>query len=154
MEDIMMDLDATAKMSLPTLTDNTEGIFQHLLEVYIGNFIGLIQAADKESIWRFSWCILHVIYNAFPPPELTVSDTGPAVSAKKLKKEGKWETRKEILGWLINSVHCTIELSPNKCKTLCSKITLAIDYACNSPKKYIPQKNFRKSTADYSLHQW
>ena len=136
----MMDLDINAKRFLPTLTEDTKGIFQHLLEVYIDNFTRLIQAADKDTVQRFSHCILHAIYNAFPPPELTGSEMGPAVSTKKLEKEGKWETRKEILGWLIDGVCCTIELPPNKCETLCSEITLAIDYACNSPKKYIPLK--------------
>lgn len=37
-----------------------------------------------------------------------------------------------------------MELPPNKCKTLCSEITSAIDYARNSPKKYIPLKQFQK----------
>ena len=134
MEDIMMDLDVNAKRFLPTLTDDTEGIFQHLLEVYINDFIGLIQAADKDTVRRFSQCIPHAIYNAFPPLTITGSDMGPAVSRTKLEKEGKWETRKEILGWLINDIRRTIELPPNKCETLCSEITLAIDYARNSPK--------------------
>ena len=69
---------------------------------------------------------------------------GPVVSKKKLEKEEKWETRKEILGWLIDGVRRTIELPPNKSETLCSEITLAIDYARNSPKKHIPLKQFQK----------
>lgn len=50
MEDIMVDLDVNAKVSLPTLIDDTKGIFQHLSEVYIDTFIGLIQAVDKETV--------------------------------------------------------------------------------------------------------
>ena len=50
MENIMMDLDVDVKRFLPTLTNNTEGIFQHLLEVYIDDFIGLIQAADESTV--------------------------------------------------------------------------------------------------------
>ena len=46
----MMDLDVDAKRFLPTLTNDTKGIFQHLLEVYINDFIRLIQAADKDTI--------------------------------------------------------------------------------------------------------
>ena len=149
-----MDLDVDVKRFLPTLTDDTEGIFKHLLEVYIDDFIGLIQAADESTVWRFSRCILHAIYDAFPPPAVTGSDMGPAVSRKKLEKEGKWETRKEILGWLIDRIHRTIKLPPNKCKTLCSEITSAIDYARNSPKNTFPWNNSRKFMAGCSLLQW
>ena len=61
MEDIMMNLEELAQKSLPSLSDDTEVMFKHLLEVYIDDFIGLIQANNEADLRRFSRCILHAI---------------------------------------------------------------------------------------------
>jgi hypothetical protein len=47
-----------------------------------------------------------------------------AVSLKKLRKgDGSWSTRKEILGWIIDSVRQTIELPPHQKQVLASIFT-------------------------------
>lgn len=98
MKNIMMDLTPLAHGSLPSISDDTKATFKHLLEVYIDDFIGLIQALSKANLRQFARCILHAIYNAFPPPKITKSAMGPAVTKKKLVKEDRWETHKKILG--------------------------------------------------------
>jgi hypothetical protein len=100
MEDIMMDIDWTTvplPARLPS-SENDKRKFLSVLEVYIDDFIGLIQSTNKDHLLRCSRTILSAISNVFPPPEITNSLMGPAVSVKKLVNEGTWETRKEILG--------------------------------------------------------
>lgn len=63
-------------------------------------------------------CILHAITSVFPPPELTNSVMGPAISPKKLEEEGAWEVRKVKLGWLLDGIERTIQLPPKKCDDL------------------------------------
>lgn len=54
----------------------------------------------------------------FPPPDVSGSTIGPPISKKKLKEEGAWEIRKEILGWVLDSLHRTIQLPAKKCQAL------------------------------------
>ena len=67
--------------------------------------------------------MLHAITSAFPTPEETGSIMGPPISPKKLEEEGAWETRKEILGWLLDGIQKTIQLPPDKCDKLIKILT-------------------------------
>ena len=98
LKEIMMDVDWESLPPLPEISEATQPRFQKLLEVYIDNFIGLIQCKNKHQLRQFSRNILNAIYNTFPPPEVTGSEMGPPVSRAKLELEGKWELWKEILG--------------------------------------------------------
>ena len=111
-------LNSTAVTSLPKRTTLKTSKFVKLLEVYIDDFIGLIQASSIAEVCRFTRAVLHAIYNTFPPPELTNSDMGPPISEQKLTDKGVWETQKEILGWTFDGIHQTIELAPAKCNKL------------------------------------
>ena len=58
---------------------------------------------------------------------------GPAISEKKLIAEGTWETRKEILGWVLDGIARTIELPIKKydkildeLRTACRSKTLTV----------------------------
>jgi hypothetical protein len=94
----------------------------HLLEVYIDDFIGMIQATDKTELLRFTRCILKGINDLFPPPSVSGSNTGPPISPKKLEEEGPWETRKEILGWVLDGIARTIQLPTKKCDKLINQL--------------------------------
>jgi hypothetical protein len=123
MEDILMNIDwATVPLpaALPSL-ENDKRKFLSVFEVYIDDFIGLIQSTNTNHLLRFSRTILSAISNVFPPPKFTNSSMGAAVSVKKLVDEGTWETRKEILGWLFGGIARTIELPDNKGHTIRTK---------------------------------
>ena len=62
--------------------------------------------------------MLKAISELFPPPEVTGSVMGPPIAPKKLEEEGAWETRKEILGWILDGIARTIQLPVNKCNKL------------------------------------
>ena len=71
----------------------------HLLEVYIDDFIGMIQLTDEAELRHFTRSILRAINEIFPPPDVTKSVMGPPLAPKKLEEDGPWEARKKILGW-------------------------------------------------------
>ena len=59
MENIL--LNSLAVATLPSSSNLKTSKFVKLLEVYINNFIGLIQASSIEELQRFTWAILHAI---------------------------------------------------------------------------------------------
>ena len=118
-ENIILNIDWA---ELPPEQKNPDLAFLHLLEVYIDDFIGLIQSVNKNEILKFTRCILKGIADIFPPPHLTNSKMEPPISAKKLVEEGAWETKKEILGWLLDGLARTIQLPHQKCDKLLAEL--------------------------------
>lgn len=106
------------------LKEKMEGILDedtklfYLLECFVDDFISLIQCTDKRQLTEMTRCVLHAITSVFPPPELTNSVMGPAISPKKLEEEGAWEVRKINLGWLLDGIDRTIQLPSEKCDKL------------------------------------
>jgi len=45
--------------------------FLQLLEVYIDNFIQIVQSSDVEVLYHYSWALIHSIHSVFPTPEIT-----------------------------------------------------------------------------------
>ena len=119
MEDIVLDINWT---NIPKADRDPQEAFLHLLEVYIDDFIALIQSTDEDHIKKLTRCLLNAISDIFPPPEVTGSKMGPPISIKKLIAEGTWETRKEILGWLLDGIALTIELPSAKYDTILAEL--------------------------------
>jgi hypothetical protein len=120
MENIMMDIDwSTIEQPHKQLsTEKDKRDFLQLIEVYIDDFIGVIQSTNETHLRQFSRQILDGITKVFPPPELSGSKMSHPVSEKKLIEDGIWNTRKEILGWLFDGMARTIELPQRKCEEL------------------------------------
>ena len=100
-------------------TDDLHAHMKHLnklLEVFVDDFCGCIQSTDPAVLLHHSRALLHAIHSIFPasPNPDTNPDDEP-VSLKKLHEgEGVWAFRKEILGWIFDGIHRTIELPPGK----------------------------------------
>ena len=107
MEFTVLDIDWSKLPDPTTLSTKT---FLQLLEVYIDDFITLIQSTNIDDITQLTRCLLHAITDMFSPSESTGSKMGPAISEQKLIAEGTWESRKEILGWLLDGIARTISL--------------------------------------------
>ena len=58
------------------------------------------------------------------------------ISKKKLLQEGMWETRKEMLGWIIDDVERTLDLPPKKTKVITQAITQALQ------RKHVTHEEF------------
>lgn len=97
--------------------------FRKLYEVYVDDYIGLVQSPDPEVLRHHSRALLHAIHQIFPPVTGEDKSDDP-ISYKKLVLEGEgvWDTRKEILGWIFEGINRTMELPPQKLKNLLAKI--------------------------------
>jgi len=120
MEEIMMNIDwaSIPKHNGPSPSTTDKRKFLKMIEVYIDDFIGVLQSTDEYELRQLSRKILKGINNVFPPPSLTGSKMGPPVSEKKLIEDGTWALRKEVLGWLFDGLARTIELPQKKCKEM------------------------------------
>ena len=119
MENIVLNINWA---KIPKIERDPNEAFLHLLEVYIDDFLALIQSTDMDHITKLTRSLLNAISDIFPPPEITGSKMGPPISVKKLIAEGTWETRKEILGWLLDGIALTIELPTTKCDSIIAEL--------------------------------
>ena len=94
--------------------DTDDSKFRHLLEVYIDDFLMLIQTRDYKRVVDITRKCLEKLHNVFTDAERNGSAMGGPIAMKKLKAEGVWEMRKEILGWFIDGVKRTIQLPEDK----------------------------------------
>ena len=63
--------------------------------------------------------LLHAIDQVLARPLITEKHRNEAISLKKLLKgDGSWNTRKLILGWIIDTIRQTIELPPHRKESL------------------------------------
>jgi hypothetical protein len=68
MEDIMMNIDwaSIPKHSGPSNSGTDKTKFLKLVEIYIDDFIGVLQSTDKEELRQLSRNFLKGINNVFP----------------------------------------------------------------------------------------
>jgi len=89
------------------------------MEVYVDDFCTMVQTTDARYLRKLSHSLLHAIHSVFPPPEVLGLDGGDPISNKKLLEgKGKWDIRKEIIGWVFNGARRYIELPTAKSKFL------------------------------------
>lgn len=119
------------------LTDRAPADLYCLFEVYIDDFIGLIQSQDSKELLRCSRALMHGIHSIFPPPHVTGHHGQDPISEKKLKAgDGLWEARKELLGWVFDGIARTIELPADKIDKIITTITAALR------QTWLPRKEF------------
>jgi len=100
---------------LPSIRQSDQESMIKLLEVYMDDFIGLAQAITKEELLHFTRAVLHGIHTVFPPPGEGDDPEDEPISLKKLKQgDGRWDTQKEILGWLFDGLTKCMQLPPAK----------------------------------------
>ncbi len=75
----------------------------------------MVAAPSHEALLHFRQAVLHGIHKIFPLPDPMDNAEDEPISIKKLKQgEGRWATRKEILGWLFDGTTRCINLPTNK----------------------------------------
>jgi hypothetical protein len=98
------------------------------VEMYLGKFL---QKAARVT--------LHTLHSVFPSPTATgTPDAKDPISEKKmLKGDGRWDTRKEVLGYLLDGIDWTIQLPPDQATDLLKEIQSILK------KQRVPLKRFR-----------
>ncbi|KAL7545534.1 hypothetical protein ACHAWF_008883 [Thalassiosira exigua] len=113
--------------------------FLQLLEVYVDDFIQLVQTNDEEALRHCSRAILHGIHSVFPPPEVTGhAGEDPVLLKKLLDGEGLWEVRKEVLGWVMDGATRCIELAAKKQEAILRELKTVLR------RRKVPFKRFQK----------
>ena len=88
---------------------------QQFVDVYLDDLLGLTQGSPEQRL-RVGRAILHSLDAVFRPIDAEDSSyrQTPA-SIKKLEKgDGRFLTRKEVLGWIIDTVRGTLELTARR----------------------------------------
>ena len=116
------------------------GVAPQMSTVCVDEFLlAAVKTQDGTGLAQAARVTLHTVYGAFPSPQATgLVDAKDPTSEKKLgKRDARWDTRKEILGFWLHGVARTSQLPPPRAQALVEKAFAA------SKKKRIALKNFR-----------
>jgi hypothetical protein len=109
--------------------------------VYVDDFLlAAVEDGSGTLLQRTARATLHAIHNIFPSPTaMGTPDAKDPISEKKLAKKGdaRWNTTKEILGYLLDDVARTIRLPPNRAEALLKELKSILK------KCRVPLKGFR-----------
>ena len=131
-------------MMLPTEAHEPPGVVpplspETLIEVFVDDFIGITNDATLKHLRYLSRAMLHGIHTVFPPTDVSGHNGQDPISEKKLQQEeGRWCTKKEILGWIIDGRNYTIQLPPAICQKICNLIKKILK------QDYCPLKRFQE----------
>jgi len=79
------------------------------------DFVGMTQAPTHCELVHFTRAVLHGIHSIFPPPGPQQPCDDEPISIKKLQQgDGRWNTQKELLGWLFDGTTRCISLPTDK----------------------------------------
>jgi hypothetical protein len=83
-----------------------------MIEVYVDNFMSLVIPVSREQLRHVANAIMHGIHDVFLPDK---DDSNDPISEKKLLNgEGRFETRKTLLGFNFNGEGKTMWLETAK----------------------------------------
>jgi hypothetical protein len=88
-----------------------------LLQVYVDDFCyAATQSKDGAHIPTIRRAAIHGIEAVFPPPAITKHKEGkePISASKLLKGDGKFESKKEMIGFRFDGIKRTVHLPPKK----------------------------------------
>ena len=88
------------------------------VDVFVDDFIGVAQGSRKQ-VRNLRRNVLHAIDMVLDQPLPGETLRNEAASIKKLLQgDGSWNTRKLILGWIIDTLRGTLELPPHRIQRL------------------------------------
>ena len=105
-----------ATWNRPPLTPHVATTPLAYVDIYVDDFLALAQG-DANTLDHVRSTLYHAIDTIFRPlhPDDLPFQRKEPISEKKLHKgDGLWETRKVILGWIIDTQRETIELPPHR----------------------------------------
>jgi hypothetical protein len=85
------------------------------VDIYVDDYIGLVQggARRRSRVQRILFESIDAIFRPLCPDDPATRQE-PISVKKLLKGDGSWQTRKTLLGWVVDSVRHTIELPPRR----------------------------------------
>jgi hypothetical protein len=108
--------------------------------VYVDDFINMAtQNPSRTRLLAITRASMHAIHEVFPPPDVTGHTEGKdPISLKKLQQgDARWETVKEVLGFLFDGAAKTVSLPPDKAANILKELERVLK------KQMLPFKRFR-----------
>ena len=128
---------------LPTKCEEETG-FIYMVEVYVDDFMGIVIPVSRNQLEHVGTAIMTGIHDVFPAND---NDSEDPVSEKKLKqKDGEFDTRKVLLGFMFDGVNKTMWLEEAKREKLMTILTGWIR-AAKRGRNGIAFEEFRSVTA-------
>ena len=91
--------------------------------VYVADHLmAAVEDATGTLLQRTARATLHAIHSVFPSPSVG-SDAKDPISENKLQKgDGRWDTQKEILGYVLDGITRTVQLPTDQADALVKEI--------------------------------
>jgi hypothetical protein len=126
----------------PTLPprQSTKGSSHQWSGVYVDDHImAAVEDSTGTLLRRTARATLHAIHSVFTAPGATTMEGAKdPISEKKLHKgDGRWDTTKEILGYMLDGIARTIQLPQDRADDLLKEVRAILK------KKRVPLKRFR-----------
>ena len=138
------DLALGAKATAPVLEETAPPSNRPLkrplgsTDVFVDDFIQLGQGG-KPRMLALRRHLYHAIDDILASPDISVEQRNEALSLRKLLKgEGAWETRKVLLGWIVDTIRQTVELPPHR------KLMLAEIFQDLASRRRISRKTWER----------
>jgi hypothetical protein len=126
--------------TVPARRQTSTGPKHQMTAVYVDDFLAAcVEDSSGKLLQKTARATLHAIHSVFPSPAATgTPDAKDPISEKKmLKGDGRWDTRKEILGYLLDGVARTVQLPPDRADDLLKEVRSILK------KQRVPLKRFR-----------
>jgi hypothetical protein len=133
-------MEAFCTPETPARQQTSNGPDYQMSAVYVDDFIlAAVEDTKGTLLKRTARATLHAIHSVFQPPSSTnMPGAKDPVSEKKLAKgDARWDTEKEILGYLLDGVNRTVQLPPDRAKDLLAELKNILR------KQRVPLKRFR-----------
>jgi hypothetical protein len=88
------------------------------VDVFVDDFLNLVQGNEKRQR-HVTRVLLHTLDEVLQPADPSIPAQKEPASLKKLGKgDGVWETRKTMLGWILDTIRRTIKLPHHRAQRL------------------------------------
>jgi hypothetical protein len=109
----------------PARRQSTDQVPYQMSTVYVDDHImAAVEDSSGTLLERTARATLHAIHSVFQPPSATGTPGAkdPISEKKLLKGDGRWDTKKEILGYWLDGVERTVQLPPDRAADLLKEV--------------------------------
>jgi hypothetical protein len=133
-------MESFTEPAKPARPQSSAGPAHQMSSVYVDDFIlAAVEDGSGKLLRKTARATLHAIHSVFQPPAATgTKKPKDPISEKKLAKgDARWDTQKEILGYLLDGIARTIQLPPARAADLLKEVRAVLK------KQRVPLKRFR-----------
>jgi hypothetical protein len=141
--DTSLPRHAMEDFATPTVPARRQPVDQppyQMSSVYVDDHImAAVEDSTGTLLERTARATLHAIHSVFQPPDVANAPSAkdPISEKKLLKGDGRWDTKKEILGYMLDGINRTIQLPKDRANDLLKEVKAILK------KQRVQLKRFR-----------